>query len=102
MRFEGLAYSKLITPKRREALFTRIREVAVSFAIGRAEVEEVDRLNIYWTATEARRCAVDALPTIPVHVLVDGKPRIRECRLAQTPVGQSAEYRKRCSCLIIK
>jgi ribonuclease HII len=79
---EGLADSKLLTPKRREALFTRIREVAVACAIGRAEMEEVDRLNVYWAAMEARRRAVEALPTVPVHVLVDGRRRIKECRLA--------------------
>jgi ribonuclease HII len=48
-------------------------EVAVAFAIGRAEVEEVDRLNVYWAAMEARRRAVEALSILPAHVLVDGK-----------------------------
>jgi ribonuclease HII len=47
---DGLADSKLLTPKRRQALFTRIRELAVAIAIGRVEVEEVDRLNVYWAA----------------------------------------------------
>ena len=46
----------------------------------------MDRLNVYWAAMEARRRAVEALPTIPVDVLVDGKRRIRGCRLPQTPV----------------
>jgi ribonuclease HII len=49
-------------------------------------VEEVDRLNVYWAAMEARRRAVEALRIIPAHVLVDGKRRITGCRLAQTPV----------------
>ncbi len=83
---DGLADSKLLTPKRREELFTLIREHSVGIAIGRAEVEEVDRLNVYWAAMEARRRAVEALSTIPAHVLVDGKRRIRGCHLAQTPV----------------
>jgi len=83
---EGLADSKLLTSKRREALFTMIRELAVAFAIGRVEVEEVDRINVYWAAMEARRRAVEPLPTIPAHVLVDGKRQIRGCHLAQTPV----------------
>jgi ribonuclease HII len=43
-------------------------------------------LNVYWAAMEARRRAVETLPTIPGHVLVDGKRQIRGCRLAQTPV----------------
>ena len=49
-------------------------------------MEEVDQLNVYWAAMEARRRAVALLPTIPAHVLIDGKRRIRGCRLAQTPV----------------
>ncbi len=83
---DGLADSKLLTPKRREALFAVISERAVAIAVGQVGVEEVDRLNIYWAAMEARRRAVAALPTIAAHVLVDGKRRITGCRLAQTPV----------------
>ncbi len=54
---DRLADSKLLTPKRREALFTLIRERAVAIATGQAEVQEVDRLNVYWAAMEARRRA---------------------------------------------
>ena len=83
---DGLADSKLLIARRREALFTMISERAVAIAIAQVNVEEVDRLNIYWAAMEARRRAIAALPIIPGHVLVDGKRRIRGCRLAQTPV----------------
>jgi len=48
--------------------------------------EEVDRLNIYWAAMEARRRAVDVLPIGPAHILVDDKRRIAGCQVAQTPV----------------
>jgi ribonuclease HII len=89
---DGLADSKLLTPKRRQALFTLISELAVAIAIGRAEVEEVDRLNVYWAAMEARRRAVEALPIIPAHVLVDGKRRIAGCRVAQTPMVGGDAY----------
>jgi len=73
---DGLADSKLLTPKRREVLFGVISERAVAIGIGQVEAEEVDRLNVYWAAMEARRRTVEALPTIPAHVLVDGKHRI--------------------------
>jgi ribonuclease HII len=55
-------------------------------AWGCSEVEEVDRINVYWAAMEARRRAVEALLVTPGHVLVDGKRRIAGCRLSQTPV----------------
>ena len=83
---KGLADSKLLTAKRREALFAVISECTVAIGVGRSEVEEVDRINVYWAAMKARRRAVGALGVIPDHVLVDGKRRIAGCRLSQTPV----------------
>ncbi len=83
---KGLADSKLLTAKRREALFAVVAECAVAIGLGRSEVEEVDRINVYWAAMEARRRAVDALQVTSGHVLVDGKRRIRGCRFSQTPV----------------
>ncbi len=83
---DGLADSKLLSPKRREKLFALISAGAVAIGIGRTDVEEVDRLNIYWAAMEARRRAVEALPTTPAHILVDGKRRIAGCRVPQTAV----------------
>jgi ribonuclease HII len=73
---DGLADSKLLTPKRREALFAVISERAVAIGIGQVEPEEVDRLNVYWAAMEASRRAVDALPTRAAHILVDGNRRM--------------------------
>jgi ribonuclease HII len=83
---EGVADSKLLSPRRRQALFAAIREAAIAVGIGQADVEEVDRINVYWAAMEARRRAVEGLTAVPAHVLVDGKRRIAGCRLAQTPV----------------
>jgi ribonuclease HII len=45
-----------------------------------------NRLNVYWAAMEARRRAVETLPKISAHVLVDGKRRIAHCRILQRPV----------------
>jgi ribonuclease HII len=44
---DGLADSKLLSPKRREHLFAVISGCALAMGIGRADVEEVDRLNIH-------------------------------------------------------
>jgi ribonuclease HII len=83
---DGVADSKLLSPRRRQALFAAIREAAIAVSIGQADVEEVDRINVYWAAMEARRRAVEDLTVVPACVLVDGKRRIAGCRLAQTPV----------------
>ena len=83
---DGLADSKLLSAKRREGLFTMVSRCALAIGIGRTEVEEVDRLNIYWAAMEARRRAVEALHTKPAHILGDGKRWIVGCRVPQTAV----------------
>jgi len=78
---EGLADSKTLSEKRRNALAELIRERALGWALGRAEPEEIDRLNIYHAAHLAMVRAVDALVRIlPVDaVLVDGNRGPRFC-----------------------
>ena len=69
---EGVTDSKMLTPERREALAERIRNEAVSWALGRATVAEIDELNILQASMLAMRRAVEALPIQPSLVLVDG------------------------------
>ena len=68
----GITDSKMLTPERREALAERIRDEAVSWALGRATVAEIDELNILQASLLAMRRAVEALPIRPTLVLVDG------------------------------
>lgn len=72
---DGLRDSKQLTPRRREALALEIRTAAVCWAIGRAEVEEIDRLNILQATFLAMRRAIGALPRLPARALVDGNQR---------------------------
>jgi ribonuclease HII len=68
----GLRDSKLVPPERREALAARIRDLAIAYAIGVADVGEIDALNILWATMLAMRRAVEALGVAPQEVLVDG------------------------------
>ena len=77
--FEGVTDSKMLTPERRETLAERIRDEAVSWALGRATVAEIDELNILQASLLAMHRAVEALPIQPSLVLVDGN------RLPQWP-----------------
>jgi ribonuclease HII len=86
---EGLNASKLLSAKRRAALFDAIRECAVAIGVGQVEVAEIDRLNVYWAAMLARQRAVEALMLTPVHVLIDSKRRITGLKLPQTPMVES-------------
>lgn len=69
---EGLADSKTLSARRREEFSVLIRERALCWALGRAEVEEIDRLNILQASLLAMQRAVMALALQPEHVLVDG------------------------------
>lgn len=67
----GLADSKTLTEKRREALAPIIRQCA-DVGVGEASVEEIDALNILQASLLAMRRAVAALPHAPAVCLVDG------------------------------
>ena len=68
----GLDDSKKMTEKQRERLAISIREQALAFAYGRAEVAEVDTLNIHHATLLAMKRAIEALSICPDEVLVDG------------------------------
>ncbi|GIR91739.1 MAG: hypothetical protein CM15mP92_2030 [Halieaceae bacterium] len=52
----------MLTPERREALAERIRDEAVSWALGRATVAEIDELNILQASLLAMRRASRRYP----------------------------------------
>ncbi len=68
----GLADSKRLSESRRTALADEIREKALAWALGRAEADEIDRINILQASLLAMRRAVEALSITPAHALVDG------------------------------
>lgn len=69
----GIDDSKRLDLEQRADAERRIRAAASGVAIGRAEVEEIDTLNIYHAGLLAMRRAVEALPMRPQHVLVDAR-----------------------------
>lgn len=68
----GLADSKLLSARRREALFEQIRANALAWTIASASVDEIDTLNILHASLLAMRRAVEQLQIHPAEVLVDG------------------------------
>ena len=69
----GLADSKSINEKKREKLAQEIMLKSRAWAIARAEVYEIDELNILQASLLAMCRSVDALNIKPGLVLVDGK-----------------------------
>jgi ribonuclease HII len=74
----GIADSKALSPRRREALELEIKDRALAWAVARSEVDEIDRLNILQASLLAMSRAVSALARQPGYVLVDGNqcPRL--------------------------
>jgi ribonuclease HII len=81
----GVHDSKQLTHEQREELFVPIHERAIAIGVGIAEVNEIDRLNIYWATMSASRRALSALSLTPGHVLVDGR-LIPSLELPQTKI----------------
>jgi ribonuclease HII len=71
-RLRGLADSKRLSAARREVLAAEIRAGALAWSIGRAEVAEIDSLNILRASHLAMQRAVDGLEVAPELVFVDG------------------------------
>lgn len=69
---EGLDDSKKLSEKKREALFDKITEAAVSYSVAYADHREIDQLNIL-NATFLAMCrAVEGLDVRADFALVDG------------------------------
>lgn len=71
-QIDGLADSKKLSERRRESLAEIIKKDALAWALGRAEVDEIDQLNILQASLLAMQRAVQALPVAAEHALVDG------------------------------
>jgi ribonuclease HII len=73
--FADLNDSKQLNAAAREAFFERlVNHPEIRFALGWAEAEEIDRLNILRATHRAMQRAIAALQPPPDHVLVDGRP----------------------------
>ncbi|OOY47513.1 ribonuclease HII, partial [Solemya velum gill symbiont] len=87
----GLDDSKKLTAKRRDYLADEIREKSLCWALARAEVAEIDELNILHATMLAMRRAIEALPILPALALIDGNriPPGLNCRAEAIVKGDS-------------
>jgi len=74
--------SKKLDAKERTRLAAEIRASAAAWAVGWAEVEEIDTINIYWAGLLAMRRAVEGLTPKPQHLLIDAR------QLKDVPIPQ--------------
>ncbi|QRY82024.1 ribonuclease HII [Pseudomonas sp. PDNC002] len=83
----GLNDSKKLTEARREKLFDEIREKALAWCIARADVHEIDQLNILHATMLAMQRAVEGLAVTPKLALIDGN-RCPKLQVPSAPVVQ--------------
>ena len=76
----GLNDSKKLSARQRAALAEEISAKALAWAVAAANVEEIDRINIFQASLLAMQRAVSALAArhqlAPVRVMVDGKDKV--------------------------
>ena len=75
---EGVNDSKKLSAKKRSLLYDRILSHADGVSVGIADEKEIDQLNILWASLLAMARAVENLPAVPDHLLIDGTFRIPE------------------------
>ena len=82
-KLRGLNDSKkILDPEMREELAIQIKQDAVCWSFGFAEVEEIDKINIYHAGLLAMQRAVNGLSCVPDFVLVDAR-KIPQCPAPQ-------------------
>jgi len=90
-KIEGLDDSKKVSEKKRSALSEEIQQTALAWAIGRVEVEDIDRINILQASLLAMSRAIDALPVRPEFIFVDGN-RLPKTEIASEAVVKGDHY----------
>ena len=81
-----VADSKKLTAKKREKLFSIIKEKALAVEIGLADNTEIDKINILQASFLAMRRAIRKLTVQPDYILVDGNFRIPKLDKSQTAI----------------
>lgn len=96
--------SKKIKEDVRENLFDKVIADSISFGIGIATNEEIDRVNILQATFLAMKRAVQEMAQKPEFVLVDGNQEIREFPYEQETVvqGDSNCYSIACASILAK
>ncbi|MDW8343422.1 MAG: ribonuclease HII [Verrucomicrobiae bacterium] len=83
---DTLTDSKQLTARQREQIFEELTQLpGLVWAVGVANVEQIDSWNILRATEHAMREALRRLQPAPEHVLVDGRP-LRDCPFPQTAI----------------
>lgn len=100
---DGVNDSKKLSPKKREILFDRLQQEAVSIGVGIVGSQEIDLHGISKANSRAMKIAVEQLSIIPDLVLVDGivVPDLKTLAKAECH-GDSRYYSIACASIVAK
>ena len=90
---DGLTDSKKLTAERRETLYADIKASAITYGIGWASPEEIDRMNIREATFLAMKRAIAIMGLVPERILVDGNclPQALPCAASAIIKGDLTE-----------
>ncbi len=84
-KIAGVNDSKKLTEKKREELFSVIKEKAIAYSVGIVDEKTIDKINILEATRLAMKKAVEGLKEVPGHVLVDAEKHV-PINIPYTPI----------------
>jgi ribonuclease HII len=85
-KIEGLDDSKKLSHSKRKKILEEIKSIAISYAVGIVEPDEIDRINILRAALLAMEISVKQLTTKPDYLLIDGNQKTSLLLMQETIV----------------
>ena len=101
---EGVNDSKKVSEKKRELLYDKILEEAISYGVGIVDQTEIDRVNILNATKAGLTQAVSSLETKPDIILVDALTGIDTCGIPYRSIikGDAKSYSIAAASIIAK
>ena len=83
---EGVNDSKKVSEKKREILYEKIIQEAISYGVGIIDQKEIDEINILNATKKGLTTAIIQLTTKPDRILVDALNKIDTCGIPYTSI----------------
>lgn len=87
---DGLADSKKLSEKKRDKLFGEIIQHALAYSVIFVSPKQIDEINILQATLLGMKTAVESLPIVPEHALIDGNKTLEMSVSNEAVVGGDA------------
>lgn len=96
LKIKDLDDSKKLSPKKRDVIFSKIIDGALSVGVGIVDEKRIDEMNILQATFAAMKMAIRELQNMPNYILVDGNKKIPGI---ETPQRAIIGGDGKCSCI---